>query len=37
MYVLIQANPKAFEEALAMSDNTMTVEDVLMRSGILPK
>jgi predicted transposase/invertase (TIGR01784 family) len=35
--VLIQANPKEFEEAIEMSDETMTVEDVLMRTGILPK
>jgi hypothetical protein len=37
LYMLIQANPKVFEEAIAMSDDTMTVEDVLMRTGILPK
>jgi predicted transposase/invertase (TIGR01784 family) len=37
LYVLIQANPKEFEEAIEMSDDTMTVEDVLMRTGILPK
>jgi ribosomal protein S11 len=37
LYALIQANPKVFEEAIEMSNDTMTVEDVLMRTGILPK
>ena len=37
LYALIQANPKVFEEAIEMSNDTMTVEDVLMRTDILPK
>lgn len=33
----MQANPKVFEEAIATAEDTLTVEDVLMRTGILPK
>ncbi|MDR0760882.1 MAG: hypothetical protein LBF74_12385 [Treponema sp.] len=37
LYALIQANLKAFEEVTKMTKDRMTVEDVLMRTGILPK
>jgi hypothetical protein len=37
LYALLRANSKAFEEVIEMAKDTMTVEDVLMKTGILPK
>jgi hypothetical protein len=37
LYALLQANSKAFKEVTKMAKDTMTVEDVLMEAGILPK
>jgi hypothetical protein len=37
MYAVLQGNAKVFEEVLGMREGTMTLEDVLMRTGILPK
>lgn len=34
---ILRANPKVFLEAIKMSDDTMTLEDVLTETGILPK
>jgi hypothetical protein len=35
--VLIRANLKTFEEVIAMSDDTLSIEDILMRTGFIPK
>jgi hypothetical protein len=34
---VLRANPKTFKEALKMSDDTLTLEDVLMEAGFIPK
>jgi hypothetical protein len=37
VYAVMQGNAKAFEEVIGMREDTVTVEEVLMRTGILPK
>jgi hypothetical protein len=37
LYALLQANLHVFKEVMKMAKDKMTVEDVLMETGILPK
>jgi hypothetical protein len=36
-HALLRANPRTFQEVLQMADETLTIEDVLMEAGLIPK
>jgi hypothetical protein len=35
--VLLQANPKTFQEILRMANGVLTIDDVLWEAGLIPK
>jgi hypothetical protein len=36
-HALLRANPGTFQEVFQMADGTLTIEDVLMEAGLIPK